>query len=99
MHDLRMRICDRHGSVHRFCRTSGLPRSTVYQVLAGRYGGHLETQRRRIEAALGGVDPRVSRVVDAIAGVACARCGGGPKRCQACQDLFHAQALAALEVV
>ena len=103
MHDdILARIRARHGTVHRFCLAAGIGRSTVYQVLAGRYAGNTARQLRRIEAALANQMEagRMAQVAEAIQAVACARCAAGPmRRCDACRELFLAQAQAVLEVM
>jgi hypothetical protein len=96
---LRREIEARFVTVHRFCRARPeLNRSTVYMVLAGTYGGDRERQAKRIRAALddapGGREERLFLV---IKGAACARCTV-PGRCARCDELFRAQARAAVEV-
>lgn len=97
MHSLRSEITARFGSVHRFCRLHPfLNRSTVYMVLAGKYGGDIERQTRRIRDALEGQDDE-KRIMETIKATACARCNV-PGKCSRCDDLFTAQAKAVMEI-
>mgnify|MGYP000294842209 CR=1 FL=1 len=98
MHSLRSEIMSRFGSVHKFCRLhSALSRSTVYQILAGQYGGNVERQIQRIQDALNGAG-REQRIMATIKATACARCSVTGK-CDRCDDLFRAQAQAVLEII
>lgn len=100
MHELKAKISARYGTVHRFCQATGLPRSTVYQVLAGTYAGDVEGHKRRIQLALDGdsTSGMLERVAGAIGREACRRCHAGPRRCDVCQELFESQARAVLEL-
>lgn len=81
MDDLRALVLSRHKSVHAFLRHHPeLNRSTVYQVLGGRYGGNVQAQQRRIMAALDGTLPIPARAAvpcaSELAGVLqAAKCG------------------------
>jgi hypothetical protein len=46
-------IARHFGSLNKFIKAAGLPRTTVIRVLNGRYGADDGQQRQRIEAALG----------------------------------------------
>lgn len=98
---LRRRIEARYGSVHRFCKACpGLGRSTVYQVLAGRYPGNAGRQLGRLREALG-EDParrRAEAVYRAIKETACRRCAAARnwQTCGRCDTLYREQAQAAL---
>jgi hypothetical protein len=97
MQNLRAEIERRYGTVHQFCkRHPTLNRATVYMLLAGTYGGNRERQAKRIKAALSGEDGE-RQVFEAIKRTACARCHV-KGRCQRCDDLFTAQARAAMGV-
>lgn len=77
--DLRAAIRERFGTAHKFCRITGLPRGTVYQVLAGRYAGNMEKQTQRIWAVLGASGHDTSpetgaNIQDVLARIACALC-------------------------
>jgi hypothetical protein len=91
MHNLRTDIETRFNSVHKFCRLHpSLNRSTVYQVLAGKYGGNTQRQAQRIRDALNGKNEE-QRIMDTIKITACTRCSVTGK-CNRCDDLFRAQA-------
>ena len=94
---LKAAIEERHGSVHQFCRRrrESLNRSTVYMVLAGVYPGNVERQVRRIQAALagGGLE---GAVMAAVKEAACATCAARRPGCNRCDDLYRAQAQAAM---
>tara|TARA_Y100001954_G_scaffold239591_1_gene316142 strand:- start:12550 stop:12852 length:303 start_codon:yes stop_codon:yes gene_type:complete len=93
MHNLRTEIEERFGSVHKFCRLHpSLNRATVYQVLAGKYGGNIQRQLQRICDVLEeNSDER--RVMEAIKATACARCNV-TSECHRCDKLFQEQAKA-----
>lgn len=97
---LRREIVARYRTVHRFCRAMRgvVNRATVYMILAGTYGGDVARQAARIREALEGRSGPEARMFEAIKRTACSRC---PTRgaCRRCDDLFRAQARAALEVV
>lgn len=91
--DIRRQVAARFGTVHAFAkgRPGGLARSTVYQVLSGKYGGSAERQLERIRAALG--EPR-GDVFDILKEVACRRCRKKRRRskqCEKCFDLWREQ--------
>ncbi|WP_338669754.1 hypothetical protein [Pseudodesulfovibrio methanolicus] len=97
MHNLRTDIEARFGSVHRFCRLHPfLNRATVYMVLAGKYGGNIERQTRRIRDALEGQDDE-KRIMETIKTTACARCSVTGE-CSRCDALFTAQAKAVTQL-
>ncbi len=96
---LRAAIERDYGSIHQFCRRRrDLNRSTVYMVLAGRYPGNVARQVRRIEAALagGGLE---GAVMAAVKSVACAKCAVRRPGCARCDDLYRAQARAAVKAM
>jgi hypothetical protein len=99
--ELLQAICARYGTVHRFCRRhkGRLNRSTVYMVLAGTYPGSKAAQALRIAEALGLAQGQEARVLAAIKGVACARCSVKARPCGRCDELFKAQAAAALHAM
>lgn len=99
-------ILRRFGSIHAFCkRHPQMGRSTVYQVIRGRYCGNAEKQTRRICRALEGKD-RAELDAEALGKVlereACAVCDAGKRRCRKmrpqCKGLWKRQAEAALAV-
>ncbi|MGE4195414.1 MAG: hypothetical protein AB7E51_18675 [Pseudodesulfovibrio sp.] len=97
MHNLRADILARFGSVHRFCRQHPfLNRSTVYMVLAGKYGGNTKLQAQRIRDALNGKNNE-KRIMETIKFTACGRCSVTGK-CNRCDDLFSAQAKAVADL-
>lgn len=91
---LRGQVVARHGTIYRFCKAHGFPRSTASLLFRGRYGGDVTRQIRRVRELLGGTG-EAQRLFDAIKAPACARCSvKGP--CSRCDDLFRAQADSAL---
>ena len=108
---LRAAITARYGTLYAFIkdRPGGLAKGTFYQVLKGRYGGNVERQITRIQAALapaGGGSAEADqaaaagpRIFETLKEVACGRCRKKRPRarqCEKCFDLWRAQA-AALE--
>jgi hypothetical protein len=95
---LRSEILTRFRTVHQFCRRmrGTLNRATVYMLLAGTYGGDVARQARRFRAALEGRIGPEERAFQAIKETACARCRVRGS-CARCDDLFRAQAQAAVE--
>lgn len=92
--ELKRVILARYKSIHAFCRQHPeLKRSTVYQVLAGRYAGHSARQLAAIRAALDGtpperrVDPPMTadQIADAVQAFKCGECRRLDKRCAACR--------------
>ena len=94
---LRVRILERHRSVHAFCRAHPeLKRSTVYLVLSGRYPGNGNAQAARIRTALAGPKAAPERTVpgmtgedvaEALQSIRCAHCRRLDRReCRACRD-------------
>ena len=62
LEELKQRILARYKTPHAFCRHNPeVKRSTVYQVLAGKYPGDTGRQIERIQAVLAGVEPRPAR--------------------------------------
>ena len=56
---LKQRILAKHKTVHAFCRDNPeLKRSTVYQIIAGKYPGNTGKQLERIHAALEGIEAK-----------------------------------------
>ncbi|MEG2173448.1 MAG: hypothetical protein RRY29_09340 [Desulfovibrionaceae bacterium] len=78
--DLQTVICQQYGTTHKFCRSTGLPRATVYQVLAGSYAGNIERQKYRIWAILHTPEQNKSlgltaiHISDTLTRVACSLC-------------------------
>lgn len=88
-------IRQHYGTPHRFCKQTGLPRGTIYQVLAGRYAGDMDRQGERIRQALrhprpAGLDAAsIGRVLRQHA---CSRClSRGSGLCDRCEPVFAAQ--------
>lgn len=97
--ELDAAIRQRHGTPHRFCKHSGLPRGTVYQVLAGRYAGNSDRQVERIRIALLSPDVTGERIGRILRRHACARClSRGSDLCGRCEPVFAAQAAALLDL-
>lgn len=93
LESIRRLVIARHGTIHAFAknRPGGLARSTVYQVLSGRYGGDAERQTERIRAAL---EESESGVFEILKRVACARCRKKRPRsrqCEKCSELWRDQ--------
>lgn len=93
LEEIRHQVAARFGTIHAFAkgRPGGLARSTVYQVLSGRYSGNTQTQLERIRAALG--EPR-GGIFDILKQVACRRCRKKRRRfkqCEKCFDLWREQ--------
>ena len=101
---LRAAVVARCGSLHKFCRVTGLCRSTVYLAFAGKYPGDTRRTRARIAAALSGLDATgpFERVYRAIETEACGGCRmANDFSCRQCRERFARQAravLAALEM-
>lgn len=98
---LRGAILARYSTLYAFCKKTGLPRGTVYQVMRQRYAGDTGKQIARIRDALEGrnEDGRYRQaVIKTLAGIACAACDHGKKTCRkkrhTCQQLWRAQAAA-----
>lgn len=103
---LRNDILARYKSIHAFCRIAGpeLCRSTVYQLLAGKYPGDVEKQIRRIQTILSGTPEReaaapaltASEAYTVLLDTKCAHCRkldkGGCRDCRT-QTLREAQAI------
>ncbi len=98
---LRAAILARHRSLYAFCKASGITKSVVLQLLAGRYPGNVERQAARIRAALAGTPPDgpartalpVEVIYEALGRVACGRCRATDKRrCKGCRTLWERQA-------
>ncbi len=86
----------RYGSAHRFCKATGLPRGTVYQVLSGRYAGDMTRQANRIRSALqrrAASVPTVEGIMQILRKHACARCMvRNSSLCATCLPVFASQA-------
>lgn len=98
---LRAAILARHRSIYAYCKATGITKSVVLQVLAGRYPGNVARQTARIRAALadtppaapGGEPPTLMAIHAALERVACARCRRTDKRrCKSCRVLWERQA-------
>lgn len=93
---LRAAILARHRTLYAFCKASGVTKSVVLQLLAGRYPGNVERQTARIRAALAdapitGVS--AGAVFAVLERVGCARCRTTDKRkCRGCRILWERQA-------
>lgn len=106
---LRTEVERRFGTIHRFCRATGLQRSTTYQVLGGRYPGNLVARLAAIRAALTGAEPQEpvfppeqaeETIFQALGQVACARCKRPDgRKCRGCRNLWREQARAAAQKV
>ena len=103
---LRAAILARHATIYAFCKKTGLPRGTVYQVMRRRSAGNAETQVTRIRAALEGASesgPDSGGFMKALAALACAACEHGKRACRkkrhVCRELWQAQADAIRELV
>lgn len=85
--EIRRVVISRFGTIHAFAkgRPGGLARSTVYQVLSGKYGGDTEHQLGRINAALG--EAR-SGIFEILKEVACGRCRKKRRRTRQCEKCF-----------
>ncbi len=97
-----------YGTTYKFIQTTGLPRSTVYCVLAGKYAGDVEKVAAKIRSALWDFgassdacsldESALKPIEETLAAVACARCRNKDKRrCRGCKNLFRSQALAIVE--
>ena len=93
-HEIRAAILARYKSIHSFCRKHPeLKRSTVYQVLAGKYAGHSVRQLAAIRAALDGCAPEepknpivaAEQIADAVQAFKCGQCRRLEKQCAACR--------------
>lgn len=107
MSGLREAVTARHGSIHAFCRLHPeLNRSTVYQVLTGRYAGNMDRQLSIIRAALDQSNgrqhpaaltvPDVAALADVLQTAKCGTCRRKDRRwCRGCakQTAREAQAL------
>ena len=98
---LRAAILARHRSIYAYCKASGVTKSVVLQVLAGRYPGNVARQTARIRASLadtppaaqGAEPPSMTAVYEALERVGCARCRQTDKRrCKSCRALWERQA-------
>lgn len=104
MNDLRTMILSRHRSIHAFLRSHPeLNRSTVYQVLGGRYCGNVQAQSRRIQAALEGQPaadtrrsgPDAAAIEGVLQAAKCGNCRRLDKRwCLECKAQTKHEALA-----
>lgn len=96
---LKAEIEEKFGTVYRFCRSTGLNKSTVYMALNGSYPGNTVRQAKRIRAALDDDSPK-DRVRQILEREACARCRKR-RTCdhRACARLFDAMTKAVMEEV
>ena len=100
---LRAAILARHRSIYAYCKATGITKSVVLQLLAGRYPGNVARQTARIQAALvatppaspGAEPPSQLAIYETLEHVACARCRQTDKRrCKGCRTLWERQAAA-----
>lgn len=93
-HELTRAVLARYASIHAFCRQHPeLKRSTVYQVLAGKYAGHAGRQLAAIRAALDWTAPEerkvppltADQIADAVQAFKCGECRRLDKQCAACR--------------
>ncbi|HML52881.1 MAG TPA: hypothetical protein PKC79_02180 [Solidesulfovibrio magneticus] len=98
---LRAAILARHRSIYAYCKATGITKSVVLQLLAGRYPGNVARQMARIRAALadtppagsGAEPPSLTAIYAALERVGCTRCRRTDKRrCKACRVLWERQA-------
>jgi len=98
---LRAAILARHRSLYAFCKATGITKSIVLQILAGRYPGNVARQMARMRAALADTPPAapdaepptLTAIHAALERVACARCRATDKRrCKSCRALWERQA-------
>lgn len=94
---LVMAIKSKYGSIHALAkhRPGGLARSTLYQVLAGKYAGDTQKQLKRLADFLESGPPVENAVFETLKEVACGLCKRRPKRrkiCQKCFSLWQRQA-------
>ncbi|WP_288711683.1 hypothetical protein [uncultured Bilophila sp.] len=101
---LRADILARYASVYRFCRQhENLKRSTVYAVLAGRYGGDAAEQIARIREALDGPGPHPERptpgrIAEVLQRTKCRHCRPATRRkCQRCREKTEQEAQAVMK--
>lgn len=93
MSALHESVTARYGSIHAFCRTHPeLTRSTVYQVLGGRYPGNVARQAALIRAVLEDADtespglPDTDELTQVILAARCGRCRRPDRRgCRGCR--------------
>lgn len=99
---LHERVRAQYRTPHALCRQTGLPRATVYQVLAGKYPGNVQRQVDRITAVLDGRTlpaslslANVQTMLEKISCDVCSRKGRCTrKKAQRCARVHEAQALA-----
>jgi hypothetical protein len=101
---LRAAILARHRSIYAYCKATGITKSVVLQLLAGRYPGNVARQTARIRAALDETPsatdapremPSQAAIFAALERVGCARCRATDKRkCRGCRTLWERQAAA-----
>ena len=93
---LRAAILARHRTLYAFCKATGITKSVVLQLLAGRYPGNVERQTARIRAALADApvsDVTPGAVFAVLERIGCARCRATDKRrCRSCRTLWEKQA-------
>ena len=105
-HELRQVVLAKYRSVHAFCKAHpDLNRSTVYQVLGGRYAGNVDRQQALIRATVHETRhgeapaaplPEVEALAEVLQASKCARCRRPDRRgCRGCrlQTAREAQAV------
>ena len=100
----RDRVLSRYSTVYAFCDDHPeLKRSTVYQVLSGRYSGRIDVQIRKILAALDITPPSLDQAcnpelsqeetIDALQTIKCSHCRLLDRRgCSACHTRTEREA-------
>jgi predicted transcriptional regulator len=97
---LKQEIEAKHGTVYKFIKQSGLPKSAVYWLLSGHYPSEPDRLLARIREALSEPEQapplpvlEVAAVAETLASVACSRCKRlDRRRCRGCKNLFRRQA-------
>lgn len=92
--ELLQAIKQQYGSVYLFCKETGLPRGTVYQVLSGRYAGDMQVQIERIQSVLvkDSMQSIEERVMHILRKHRCKQClFHGSAMCASCLDTFILQ--------
>lgn len=105
-HELRQVVLAKYRSVHAFCKAHPeLNRSTVYQVLSGRYAGNADRQQALIRATVREAQrplahvaplPEAEALAEVLQASKCARCRRPDRRgCRGCrlQTAREAQAV------
>lgn len=101
--ELRTEIEHRYGTVYKFIKASGLPKSSIYAALSGAYRGRNDRMLERIHAALDGIQdvaPDLETVVAILERVACSKCRNTDgRKCRGCKNTFEKQAVAIMELM